>query len=234
MNTENDMTGIIAAMSCEAEMLLDIMQNKEEHRVGGAAFYTGKIANEQVVLSTCGVGKVFAASCALAMIIKFSPERIINTGVAGALSQSLNKLDTVIGTSAVQHDMDTTALGDLPGEISGIKKVFFECDESISEKLLDSVNAIGGKAKRGIVATGDRFVSSAEDKAYIRKTFGADCADMEGGAIAHVCYVNNVPFAALRTMSDGADGDASGDFMEFCTKAAKISSNALIEYLKTL
>lgn len=228
------MTGIIAAMSCEAEMLLDIMQDKAEHKVGGATFYTGKIANEQVVLSTCGVGKVFAASCALAMIMKFAPDRIINTGVAGALSPSLNKLDTVIGTSAVQHDMDTTALGDLPGEISGIKKVFFECDEMISAKLFDCVNAIGGKAKRGIVATGDRFVSSAEDKAYIRNTFGADCADMEGGAIAHVCYVNNVPFAALRTMSDGADGDASGDFMEFCGRAARISSDALIEYFRSL
>lgn len=234
MNTENDMTGIIAAMSCEAEMLLDIMQDKAEHKAGGATFYTGKIANEQVVLSTCGVGKVFAASCALAMIMKFSPDRIINTGVAGALSPSLNKLDTVVAVSAVQHDMDTSALGDLPGEISGIKKVFFECDEKTSEKLFACVKASGGTAKHGIVATGDRFVASAEDKAYIRNTFGADCADMEGGAIAHVCFINGVPFAALRTMSDGADGDASGDFMEFCVKAARISSNALIEFLKAL
>ena len=217
------MTGIIAAMSCEAEMLLDIMQDEAEHKVGGATFYTGKIANEQVVLSTCGVGKVFAASCALAMIMKFAPDRIINTGVAGALSPSLNKLDTVIGTSAVQHDMDTTALGDLPGEISGIKKVFFECDEMISAKLFDCVNAIGGKAKRGIVATGDRFVSSAEDKAYIRKTFGADCADMEGGAIAHTAFVNNIPFVVVRAISDGANDDSAMDFPTFLAVAAKKS-----------
>ena len=227
------MTGIIAAMSCEAELILGVMQNKTPRAVGGMTFWQGKIGNDDVVLATCGVGKVFAAACATAMIIEFSPDRIINTGVAGAVSNTVNKLDTVVGTALVQHDMDTTPLGDEPGLISGINKVYFETDKELSDKLYSCIELCGGKAKRGIVATGDRFVASAEEKHRISTLFGASCADMEGGAIAHVCFINSVPFTALRTMSDGADGDASGDFMEFCNKAAKISSDVIITYLSS-
>ncbi len=225
------MTGIIAAMSCEAEMILGAMQNKTPRVVGGMTFWQGRIGSDDVVLATCGVGKVFAAACATAMIIEFSPDRIINTGVAGAVSNEVNKLDTVVGTALVQHDMDTTPLGDEAGLISGINKVYFETDKELSDKLYSCIELCGGKAKRGIVATGDQFVASAEAKHRISTMFGASCADMEGGAIAHVCFINGVPFAALRTMSDGADGDASGDFAEFCNKAAKISSDVLITYL---
>ena len=228
------MTGIIAAMSCEAELILGVMKNKKPRVIGGMTFWQGKIGKDDVVLATCGVGKVFAAACATAMIIEFSPDRIINTGVAGAVSNAVNKLDTVVGTALVQHDMDTTPLGDEPGLISGINKVFFETDSELSNKLYACIELCGGKAKRGVVATGDRFVASAEEKNRISTLFGASCADMEGGAIAHVCFINSVPFAALRTMSDGADGDASGDFMEFCNKAARISSDVIITYLTTL
>lgn len=228
------MTGIIAAMSCEAELILNVMRDKSPRVICGITFWQGKIGNEDVVLATCGVGKVFAAACAVSMIMAYSPDRIINTGVAGAVSGEVNKLDTVVGTALVQHDMDTTPLGDEPGLISGINKVYFETDRELSDELYRYVELCGGKAKRGIVATGDQFVASAEVKRRISTLFGASCADMEGGAIAHVCYINNVPFAALRTMSDGADGDASGDFMEFCNKAAKISSDVIISYLSAL
>ncbi|MBQ7010122.1 MAG: 5'-methylthioadenosine/adenosylhomocysteine nucleosidase [Clostridia bacterium] len=228
------MTGIIAAMSCEAELILNVMQNKAPRALCGITFWQGKVGGEDVVLATCGVGKVFAAACAVAMIMEFKPDRIINTGVAGAVSSEVNKLDTVVATALVQHDMDTTPLGDDPGLISGINKVFFETDRSLSDELYGFVELCGGKAKRGVVATGDQFVADNETKKRISTLFGASCADMEGGAIAQVCFVNNVPFAALRTMSDGADGDASGDFAEFCNKAAKISSNVLISYLNSI
>ena len=227
------MTGIIAAMSCEAELILGAMKDRSPRVVCGMTFWQGRIGDEDVVLATCGVGKVFASACATAMIITYNPDKIINTGVAGAVSNSVNKLDTVVGTALVQHDMDTTPLGDEAGLISGINKVYFETDKELSDKLYSFVELCGGKAKRGIVATGDQFVASAEVKSRIATLFGASCADMEGGAIAHVCFINNVPFAALRTMSDGADGDASGDFMEFCNKAAKISSDVIISYLST-
>jgi len=228
------MTGIIAAMSCEAELILGVMLNKSPRVLCGTTFWCGKIGGEEVVLATCGVGKVFAASCAVSMIMEFAPDRIINTGVAGAVSPEVNKLDTIVGTALVQHDMDTTPLGDDAGLISGINKVFFETDNELSEKLSSCVELCGGKVRRGVIATGDQFVAGAEVKKRIHGLFGASCADMEGGAIAQVCFVNNVPFAALRTMSDGADGDASADFAAFCATAAKISSDAIIAFLASI
>jgi len=215
-------------------MLIREMTNKTPRTLSGMTFWSGELRGEEAVIATCGVGKVFAAACAVAMILEYAPDRIINTGVAGAVSCEVNKLDTVIGTALVQHDMDTTPLGDLPGEISGIKKVYFETDAELSEGLAECVALAGGTPKRGVIATGDRFVASREEKNRISSLFGAYAADMEGGAIAHICYINNTPFAALRTMSDGADGDASGDFAAFAEKAATVSANTLLAYLDKL
>ena len=121
------MTGIIAAMECEAEKLLCNMTDRmPTETFGGVTYFRGRLGKEDIVLATCGVGKVFAASCAAAMLLKYAPDRIINTGVAGAVGGHVRRLDTVIATALVQHDMDTSPLGDPVGEISGIRKIFFE------------------------------------------------------------------------------------------------------------
>ncbi|MBQ7171891.1 MAG: 5'-methylthioadenosine/adenosylhomocysteine nucleosidase [Clostridia bacterium] len=222
------MTGIIAAMPCEAERLMERMTEKKEPRVFcGVPFYEGKIGREETALAVCGVGKVFAASCAAAMIAAYRPDRIINTGVAGALSPSLRCLDTVVASRLVQHDMDTSPLGDPVGMISGINKIYFETDGALSRALADAIRGAGGRAVSGTVATGDRFIASPEEKERIRALFSADAAEMEGGAIAQVCYVNGVPFAAIRTISDSGDGDAPENFGAFCERAAEISAAAV-------
>ena len=223
------MTGIIAAMECEAEKLLCNMTDRmPTETFGGVTYFRGRLGKEDIVLATCGVGKVFAASCAAAMLLKYAPDRSINTGVAGAVGGHVRRLDTVIATALVQHDMDTSPLGDPVGEISGIRKIFFETDEALSERLASCVTAAGGHAVRGVIATGDQFVASAETKRRLSSLFGACAAEMEGGAIAQVCYLYKTPFAVLRTMSDGADGDASGDFAAFAEQAAQISSLAIL------
>lgn len=222
------MTGIIAAMPCEAEKLLQHMTDRSAPEVfGGVSYYRGKLGAEEVVLATCGVGKVFAASCAAAMLLNYAPERLINTGVAGAVG-AVRRMDTVVATALVQHDMDTSPLGDPVGEISGIRKTFFETDGALSDRLAAAVAAAGGHPVRGIVATGDQFVASAGVKQRIASLFGASAAEMEGGAIAQVCYLYQTPFAVLRTISDGADGEASGDFAAFAERAAQISADAIL------
>lgn len=226
------MTGIIAAMPCEAERLMERMTEKKEPRVFcGVTFYEGRIGREEVALAVCGVGKVFAASCAAAMIAAYRPDRIINTGVAGGLSPSLRCLDTVVASRLVQHDMDTSPLGDPVGLISGINKIYFETDGTLSRALADAIRGAGGHAVSGTVATGDRFIASPEEKTRLRALFSADAAEMEGGAIAQVCCVNGIPFAAIRTISDGGDGDAPADFGAFCERAAEISAAAVAAVL---
>lgn len=222
------MTGIIAAMSIEAEKILENMTEKQAVIVSGVTYTKGKIGREDVVIAVCGVGKVFAAICAEAMILHFKVDRIINSGVAGSLSHDLEIADMVIATSAVQHDMDTSPLGDPRGLISGINIVNLPCDENMVEKIMDYTSGAGIKAICGVVATGDVFVHLASQKEDIAKEFGAVACEMEGGAIAQVCYVNNIPCNLVRCISDSLNG-GSLDYEKFKYIAADRCAEVILK-----
>ena len=224
--------GIIGAMSDEVDGLIAKLDGHCEELVSGIKFHTGTLYGKSVVIARCGVGKVFAAMCATAMIIKYSPCLIVNTGVGGALSSSLSCADIVVATKLVQHDMDTSPLGDPVGMISGINKVYFDADESAAEALMAAANKLSLPAKRGVIASGDQFVASKEEKDRIVSTFGADVCEMEGAAIAQAAYVSGTPFAVVRAISDGADGNSPMDFPTFLSIAVKNSESltlALVE-----
>lgn len=224
--------GIIGAMSDEVAGLISRLDNPSSELVAGIKFHTGTIFGKKVVIAQCGVGKVFASMCATAMIIRYSPCLIVNTGVGGALSRELACADTVVAHRLVQYDMDTSPIGDPIGLISGINKIYFDTDERASELLVSSAKELGIPVKRGTVATGDRFVADPETKEYIVKNFAADVCEMEGGAIAHAAYVAGTPFAVVRAISDGADESSHLDFPTFLAIAVKNSQAltlALIE-----
>lgn len=222
------MTGIIVAMSIEAEKILANMTEKDEITVSGVTYTKGNIDGKSVVLAVCGIGKVFAAICAEAMILNFKVDRIINSGVAGSLSYELDIADMVIASSAVQHDMDTSPLGDPRGLISGINKVNLPCDGEMVEKILGYTEKMGIKALSGVIATGDVFVHLAAQKKDIAKEFGAVACEMEGGAIAQVCYVNNIPCNLVRCISDSLNG-GSLDYERFKYIAADRCSEVILK-----
>ena len=224
--------GIIGAMKPETDGLISMMTDRQDVTLGGISFAYGKICDKDVVVSTCGVGKVFAAMCAEAMILGFSPDVIINTGVAGTLSDKIKIGGTVVATAVVQHDMDTSPLGDPVGLISGINIVEIPCSESLTATLSDCVRSLDIPCLCGIVASGDRFICRTEQKDYIKSTFSAVACEMEGAAIGHVCYVNGVDFCVLRSISDGGDEDAAFDYPKFVAEAAEKSIAVLLEYLK--
>lgn len=226
-----DKIGIIGAMSVEVDGLKKLMENVSTETVSGVKFYSGVISDKNVVVAECGVGKVFAAICAEAMIIKFGVDALINTGVAGNVSD-LKIKDIVIAKKVVQYDMDSSALGDPVGMISGINKIYFEADETLITVAKKTAATLGYEAFYGVVATGDKFVADKDFKNYLNSSFGASCAEMEGGSIGHVAYVNNVPFAVIRAISDG-DG-AAMDFNKFCNVAAERSVNLIAGMLKNL
>ena len=116
--------GIICAMKSEAEQLLAAMTKLETKKIGSMEFHLGTIGKKEVVLCVCGIGKVFAAVCAQTMLLTFAPDCLINSGVAGSLTDALEILDIAVATELVQHDMDTSPLGDPVGMISGIKRVY--------------------------------------------------------------------------------------------------------------
>ena len=224
--------GIIGAMSVEVEALIGMLEDRAEEIVGGIKFNTGSLFGKKIVVAQCGVGKVFAAICAEAMIIKYSPSLVVNTGVGGALNKELRPTDTVIAERLLQHDMDTSPLGDPKGLISGINKVYFDTDERAREILTSAAERLGLRAMLGTVASGDKFVADRADKERIVSEFSADVCEMEGGAIAHTAFVNGTPFIVIRAISDSADGEANMDYMEFLPIAAKNSSALTLELIK--
>lgn len=224
--------GIIGAMEPEVEAIIAALDERASETVSGITFHTGKIGDKTVAIAKCGIGKVFAAICAEVMILKYSPGLLVNTGVGGALAAGLTTGDIVIADTLCQHDMDTSAIGDPKGLVSGINMIYFEADKRAGEILLASAKSLGLRAARGRIATGDKFIASSEDKERLIADFAADACEMEGCAIAQTAFVNGTPFAVVRAISDSADGEATMDYPTFLGIAARNSTNltlALIE-----
>lgn len=225
------MIGVIGAMDLEIEALAKQLDEPLCETVSGVKFIRGKLFGKEAVLAVCGIGKVFAALCAETMILRYAPSVIINVGVAGALSKELAVGDMVVGTSAVCHDMDTTPIGDPLGYISGIGLVNIPLDETLSARLFDICTSEGVHAVRGVIASGDKFIEKRSDKDFISKTFAASACEMEGQAIAQVCYVNETPCAILRSISDTLEGSGS-DYNVFKYVAAEHAGKVLSAYFK--
>ena len=204
------MIGIIAAMNVEMESRCSYIQNPVTETISGITFVSGTLEGSEVVTAVCGIGKVFAAMCAQTMILRYKPDCIVNTGVAGTLTDKLKIGSIAVSSAVVQHDMDTSALGDPIGMISGINKVLLPADQDLCDQLSACATVLGIHTQTGVIASGDQFISSSERKSAIVKTFGAIACEMEGASIGQVCYVNRVPFCVLRAISDSADGSSHG------------------------
>ena len=226
------MIGIIAAMDVEMKSLRSYMENTETEVISGIRFVRGTLEGKDVVTAVCGIGKVFAALCAQTMILHYQPKCIINTGVAGTLTDALTIGSIAVSTAVVQHDMDTSPLGDPVGLISGINKVEIPADRLLSGQLSACSKVMGVKTASGVIASGDQFVASAERKAFIAERFKAIACEMEGAAVGQVCYVNKVPFCVLRAISDSADGSSHMDYPTFVQMAAEQSVALLRRFMR--
>ena len=224
--------GIIGAMSVEIEALIAELENRSCETVSGIEFNTGSLFGKKIVVARCGVGKVFAAICAEAMMLRYSPDLLVNTGVGGALAGDLRPTDTVVAESLLQHDMDTSPLGDPKGLISGINKIYFETDKRAADIVLAAAERLGIRARLGRIASGDRFVADRADKERIVAEFSADVCEMEGAAVAHAAFVNGTPCLVIRAISDSADGSADMDYPSFLPVAAKNSAALTRELIK--
>ena len=225
--------GIIGALDAEVSRLIENLEDSLTERVGGVDFHLGTLSGKRVVIARCGVGKVFASLTAEAMIIKYSPRLLVNTGVGGAISGGIAQCDMVFADRLVQHDMDTSPLGDPKGLISGINKVFFDADPHAVSVLKCEAESMGVGYRIGTVASGDVFVAEQSTKERIAADFGAIACEMEGAAIAQVAFVNDTPFAVVRAISDCADGDAALDYPAFLPIAAERSYSLTLALIQS-
>lgn len=225
------MIGIIGAMKIEVEGIRALTENAKTEIISGMEFVSGTVKGREVVSVVCGIGKVAAGMCAEAMILRYAPDFIINTGVAGTLTDALSVGDIAVSDYVVQHDMDTTGLGDEPGYIHSLGTVRMAADAPLVKKLEQGVATLPGvKCVVGTVASGDQFICDKAVKDRIVGTFNGVACEMEGAAIGQVCCTNKVPFAVVRAISDSADGSAEMSYTEFLPVAAE-NAKKLIEYI---
>ena len=229
--------GIIVAMRSELEKLAGMISSPTAEKIGAHEFISGKLAGRDVILVCCGVGKVNAAACAAEMIMRYSPAAVINTGVAGGLADGMRVGDIVVADGAVEHDLDYGELGDERGMIffpDGREEKRLAADEKTADALYLAANKAGLAVRRGVVASGDVFVSDSKIKQDIVATFGAIACEMEGAAIAHVCRLFGTPFGILRSISDCANEDSPVDFPTFVKLAADNAASVIANYLDSL
>ena len=220
--TEKEKIGIIGAMDVEVSTLKDAANITKTTEIAAMEFCEGTLGKKDVVIVKCGMGKVNAGICSNTLINDFGCTRIINTGVAGSLDNQIDIGDFVISTDAVQHDFDVEAIGFKKGEIPYTGLYAFTADETMRSVAVKAVKETSpdNHVFEGRVCSGDQFISIKEQKDKIISDFGGMCCEMEGAAIAQVCYLNKTPFVIIRAISDKPDETEIVEYKEFEAEAA--------------
>ncbi len=227
--------GIIGAMSEELEILLKDMELEETKVKAKMTFYKGKLWGKNVVAVVCGIGKVNSAICTQILASEFNATAIINVGVAGGIGKDIYPGDVVIATDLVQYDMDTTAFGDPIGQIPRLDTFDFKCDADLVKVAKNAcAKADNFKTFSGRIVSGDMFVANIEKIQWLEKEFSALACEMEGASIAQVCYLNQIPFVVVRSISDNANNGAHMDFEKFTPIGVKNSTTILKEMIHNL
>jgi len=211
------------AMDSEIESLLAAAGTNIIDQGDGALLVYG--IEPGIIAYAGGVGKVNAAMSAQFIIDRHRPDWIVNAGVAGSF------LDLPIGTVVlakgfVQHDMDTTAMGDPIGMVSTVNRSYFPTGHL--ERTDAILAALGVAHETGDVATGDAFMVRGDRADWVAKTFSPTLCEMEGCAIAQVCLRNGVDFTALKSVSDRLYRENSTqEYFNFRQAMAKLNTVVL-------
>ena len=224
------MLGIIGAMDEEVLEIKNALTDVSVETVTGMDFYRGKVNGKEEVVVRSGIGKVNAAVCSQILVDRFGVEAIVNTGIAGSLRAEINIGDIVLSTDSVQHDMDATGFGYPAGQIPRMDTFAFPADEKLLNLAKECCARVNPdiQAFTGRVVSGDQFISDKEKKQWLTETFDGSCTEMEGAAIAQVCYLNHIGCLIIRAISDKADDSANMDYQEFEAKAIEHSVKLLL------
>ena len=223
------MIGIIGAMELEIEKLISDLKDKQFKKISFLDFYTGKLYSKDVVIVKSNEGKVNSAVATQILISNFAVSYVLNVGVAGALDKNLNIYNVAISSNTVEFDQDVTALGYKKGHTFGIDLVYVDAYKEIAKKISESCNKIGIIYKIGTIISSDKFVVNEEEKVILKNEYNAIAVDMESASINHVAKLNNIPFVALRVISDSGN---NVEYVKFANKAVENISKILKEFFK--
>ncbi|MEA1952917.1 MAG: 5'-methylthioadenosine/adenosylhomocysteine nucleosidase [Campylobacterota bacterium] len=224
---------IMGAMPEEIEPLLAKLSDVNEVVYAANKYYEGNYNGQEVVVAYSKIGKVFATLTVTILIEKFGCDKLLFSGVAGAISDELNIGDLIIADGLCQHDLDITAFGHPYGFVPE-GEVCIPTDVNLRNIAKLVAQEKGLTLKEGVIATGDQFIANSERKDWIGTTFRADALEMEGAAVAVVCSALDIPFFILRAISDSADMDAGFDFDAFLESSAKVSADFILSMVDRL
>ncbi|SSW64505.1 5'-methylthioadenosine/adenosylhomocysteine nucleosidase [Achromobacter agilis] len=223
-----------------ADLLAAMDPGAAVHRIAMRDFHVGTLWGTPCVIALSRIGKVAAAATASIVIREFQVSRVIFTGLAGGLHEAVDVGDVVIASTLMQHDMDARPLFG-QHEIPLLGRACFESDAALSRLLQDSAQdflraggmADGARANArvhaGLIATGDVFVNRVDEAQVLRKRLpDALCVEMEGAAMAQICYEFDIPFAVMRVVSDRADHAAKADFTAFLENVARVYTAGIL------
>ena len=228
--------GIIGAMEEEVKRIKELMEDVNIKSIASMDFYEGRLEGVALVVVRSGIGKVNGALCTQILVDRYGVDLVINTGVAGSLRNEIDIADIVLSTDALQHDVDATGFGYELGVIPRMEQSIFEADpelitlaKSVCKRVLPGLGVHTGR-----IVSGDQFISDANKKEWLGKSFNGFCTEMEGAAIAQAAYLNKLPFLIIRAISDKADNSAEMAYSEF--EAIAIDNTVLLlkELIKEL
>lgn len=226
---------IIGAMEEEVQILRGEMENVQQEVIAGCEYNVGTLHGVDVVLLKSGIGKVNAAMSTAILLEKFKPTAVINTGSAGGYSPDLQVGDVVISSEVVHHDVDVTAFGYAYGQVPQLPPTFVADDKLIMVAEEAAKDITGMAVAKGLIATGDSFMSDPARVEFVRGKFeDLQAVEMEAAAISQVAYQFSVPFVVIRALSDIAGKESNVSFEAFLETAAKNSSQLVINMVELL
>ena len=238
--SKTEYIGIISAMENEISLLLKEAKIDKKETIGGVTFHIGSLKNKPIIISRAGIGKVRASSGATTLLNTYNISKVIFTGVAGGLRDDESILDEVIATSVVEHDYGfiTNDGFEWGGGDPGKKEPgeYYYCDTSLVNLAYESAVATMDKSHvfKGLIATGDQFITSSDYVEWLTSKFDAYACEMEGASVGKICTAYNKPFVVLRTLSDKADAEAQESYVNFGDLAADQSSKIVIKMLESM
>lgn len=222
---------IIVALQTEFDLVKNIFTSYKEFDEKNIKFFKGEISNHEVALMKCGIGKVNAAVGIAELFHVFSPDLVINTGVAGGIDQSVEVGDIIIGEQCCYHDVWCGE--DAWGQVQGLPLYF-----AGNRKIIDIIKSISvDNTHLGLICTGDQFITEDTGFKEIKRNFPKALAvDMESAAMAHVCYQRNMPFVSIRVISDTPHKatDNHTQYFDFWETAPRLTFDVLRQVLEKL
>jgi adenosylhomocysteine nucleosidase len=223
--------GIIGAMPSELKDIREILASgtTETKEFSGFKFYINCVDGVKTVNACCGIAKVNAALCTQVLIDNFSPDYIINAGIAGGMQDDVKVCDIVIANNVCPHDLDLKFLRNYPPYHD-----VFETDEKLVNLATQTCDEFKVNWHIGRIVSGEVFLEDETLKKQICEKFSPHAVDMESAAVGHCCYLNKLPFVTIRCISDNADNSAAMSFEEFEKIAAKQVAQVVLSMVSKL